>query len=1025
MWISGSQLYFNIVDSTQHMVYVAKSATNRTGSLTIPSSVTYGETTYSVVGIANSAFANCSTLTSVVLPASITSIGDSAFQRCVTLTSINIPPAVTEIGRLTFLRCFQLSSITIPNGVTRIGESAFSKCYALTNINIPDNVTFIGRGAFYDCTQLTTVTIGRGLTRICREAFDGCYNITTLNWNAENCELSQNSSDYRYSIYNYRNSLFGRVNGPSTINIGNNVKRIGKYLFRVFLNLTSITIPDSVVTIDEMAFDSCLNLSSIQFGSRLDTIGKQAFGNCHSLSSVTIPNNVTYLGTWAFALCTSLTSVTIGNGVTTIGMQAFENCSSLTSVTIGRGVTSISTHAFRGCSSLTSVAFNADSCTSAWSSSYGSIFDNCTNITNFSFGNNVKFIPAYLCHNLDGLTSVTIPNSVTAIGERAFGGSGLTSITIPAGVTSIGERAFEWCSSLTSVAFNADSCTSSYNAFASCYNITNFSFGDNVKVIPAYLCKELTGITTVTIGSAVTNIQSHAFYQCYHLSTVYLKPTTPPTLPETQSAFISNDPNRVFILTGCSYDAYAADPKWGTRYASRLRDPEIDFTLTVNSNNNSYGTASIEQLHGRDIRCDSTAVLVATPNSGYRFVRWQDNDTQNPRNITVTGDATYTAYFEAIQYTITVNSNNNSWGSVSGGGTYNSGATATLRATPANGYRFVRWQDNNTSNPRNITVTGNKTYTATFEAIPPTLYTITVGSNNSNWGTVSGSGTYNSGDTIILTATPASGYRFVRWQDNNTQNPRTVTVTANATYTAYFEANGAPSPNPVDTNTCIINTFPYSMDFNGNIACWSIIDNNQDGITWHVYQQVGYNNSLCIGVQYQANADDWLYSPYIVTPGSYTVSWKARAYSSDYPESYIVYISSADDATKIFQETISNTDFVNRQATFTVSAGDTVVVLFQYISDDMYYLLIDDIVISRNTTGINDVAHWDGIELTVLGTILSMQGTQGETVNITDVMGRPVYNGHSTGELRIELPSSGVYFVRVGERPARKVMAVR
>ena len=78
-----------------------------------------------------------------------------------------------------------------------------------------------------------------------------------------------------------------------------------------------------------------------------------------------------------------------------------------------------------------------------------------------------------------------------------------------------------------------------------------------------------------------------------------------------------------------------------------------------------------------------------------------------------------------------------------------------------------------------------------------------------------------------------------------------------------------------------------------------------------------------------------------------------------------------------------------------------------------------------STTGINDVAHWDGIELTVLGTILSMQGTQGETVNITDVMGRPVYNGHSTGELRIELPSSGVYFVRVGERPARKVMAVR
>ncbi len=157
-------------------------------------------------------------------------------------------------------------------------------------------------------------------------------------------------------------------------------------------------------------------------------------------------------------------------------------------------------------------------------------------------------------------------------------------------------------------------------------------------------------------------------------------------------------------------------------------------------------------------------------------------------NYILLDDIQITATAAPTQYTITVASNNNAWGTVSGGGTYNSGATATLTATPASGYRFVSWNDNNTQNPRTVTVTGNATYIATFEAIPPTQYTITVASNNNAWGTVSGGGTYNSGATATLTATPASGYRFVSWNDNNTQNPRTVTVTGNATYIATFEA---------------------------------------------------------------------------------------------------------------------------------------------------------------------------------------------------------------------------------------------
>ena len=144
------------------------------------------------------------------------------------------------------------------------------------------------------------------------------------------------------------------------------------------------------------------------------------------------------------------------------------------------------------------------------------------------------------------------------------------------------------------------------------------------------------------------------------------------------------------------------------------------------------------------------------------------------------------------QYTLTVVSNNDAWGTVSGGGTYNQGATVTIRATANSGYHFVQWNDGNTQNPRTVTVNANATYVATFEAnspIPPTQYTLTVLSNNDAYGTVSGGGTYNEGAVVTISAVANNGYHFVRWNDGSTQNPRTVTVTANATYVATFEAN--------------------------------------------------------------------------------------------------------------------------------------------------------------------------------------------------------------------------------------------
>ena len=117
-----------------------------------------------VTSIGDNAFRDCSSLTSIKIPAGVTSIGVSAFEECYGLTSIEIPAGVTSIGGSAFEYCSGLTSIEIPAGVTSIGESAFEYCSGLTSIEISAGVTSIGNRAFYNCSGLTSIEIPAGVT---------------------------------------------------------------------------------------------------------------------------------------------------------------------------------------------------------------------------------------------------------------------------------------------------------------------------------------------------------------------------------------------------------------------------------------------------------------------------------------------------------------------------------------------------------------------------------------------------------------------------------------------------------------------------------------------------------------------------------------------------------------------------------------------------------------------------------------------------------------------------------------------
>ena len=153
-------------------------------------------------------------------------------------------------------------------------------------------------------------------------------------------------------------------------------------------------------------------------------------------------------------------------------------------------------------------------------------------------------------------------------------------------------------------------------------------------------------------------------------------------------------------------------------------------------------------------------------------------------------------------YTITTGVNSVGAGTVSGGGTYPAGATVTLTATANTGYYFIGWDDGNADNPRQITVTQNATYIAHFASNPVLTFTLNVLCNDTQ-GTTVGSGTYTAGAIVNIAAVPNVGFEFDKWNDDNRENPRQVTVNSNLTFVAFFKNVG------VDENDgCLMAIYP-------------------------------------------------------------------------------------------------------------------------------------------------------------------------------------------------------------------------
>ena len=479
-------------------------------------------------------------------------------------------------------------------------------------------------------------------------------------------------------------------------------------------DITSSTAPYTVKVTYEQDLDSYWGPSAYEHLTTAD-IPKTVTFNYREYS-------VTSIGRAAFYGCTGLTSITIPNGVTNIGGSAFYGCTSLTSIIIPNSVTSIGEGVFRGCNSLTSVTWNAKAYSDfdnerntpfyyyvySGPNEYLN-FDIRSQITSFTFGDSVQHIPAYLCERMTNLTSVTIPNSVTSIGKEAFWECiGLTSVTIGNSVTNIGSYAFSRCRSLTSVTIGNSVTSIGKAAFSSCTGLTSVTIPNSVTSIGGDAFWGCKNVETIVFGSGVETIGESAFSGCQSIYEMTIYATKVPTIQENTFAGVGTGAT-LRVPAGCA-KKYKAHPYWGV---FNIEEIPSEYTITVTCDPKQG------QVTGGGTYTDgSKATLTATPNNGYVFTQWSDGNKDNPRKVTVTADAIYTAEFALQNYVVSATCAPQH-GQVTGGGTYPYGSKATLTATPNNGYEFKQWSDGSTANPYSFLVEKDMTIEALFEPTTP------------------------------------------------------------------------------------------------------------------------------------------------------------------------------------------------------------------------------------------------------------------------------------------------------------------
>lgn len=373
-------------------------------------------------------------------------------------------------------------------------------------------------------------------------------------------------------------------------------------------------------------------------------------------------------------------------------------------------------------------------------------FAACSRLSSVNIPNSVTSIGYHAFENCSGLTSLTIGNNVTSIGTAAFYGcSRLTAVIIPNSVKHMGNSVFFHCDSLISVTISKNVTSIGDYTFLGCSRLTSVIIPNSVTSIGEFAYYGCSSLTSITLPISVTSIGGSAFYGCSNLNIVKSKITSPFSISTNVFNGISSDATlQVPKGTKSKYQEFSG---WTTNFKNIIEEEGTStYTLSITASGN--GSASY----------NSTTVKNQT---------------------------------KAF--------------------TLNEGTSATVSFTPDSGYRIASVKLNNTDITSSVSnnkytisdIKANTTLAVTFEAIPPTTYTLSITAsgygnatyNNTSVRSKTQSFTVNEGTSATILFTPDSGYRIASVKVNNTDvtssvsnNKYTISnITANTTLVVTFE----------------------------------------------------------------------------------------------------------------------------------------------------------------------------------------------------------------------------------------------
>ncbi len=535
-----------------------------------------------IESIESELFQNCRNLSTVTFPSNsrVKFIGDSAFASCTKLSSISLPAKLEELGENAFEECSAFTECKLPASLTRIRQGAFSWCTSLRSMVVPENVYFIGFGAFKNCSRLESLSVPYvGETEMGNGYLGFIFGAESsgVSWNCVPVSLGKVTVTKATKVP--EKAFFGCPDIEQIL-LPAATDEIGAYAFAYCTSLKTAPFGENLVKIGERAFYCCEALTSFTLSNKITEIGQFAFAECESLEEVTLPfigrsrkssryfsdifggsdswdnrdipqslkkvtlTDETVIPNAAFRYCSMLREITLNEGISEIGEWTFDGCLNLTKINIPASMKQIGIGAFNNCYKLFEVGNFSALKIARGSSENGGIGYYALNVygpekapmkrteeSGYTFAKAEEnwYLVGYdekqeeldlpLGFYDDGayVSRYRIPSYLFM--ENYL----ITRAQIPSAVKEIGEYAFEGCASLLSVSFAEDSPLKEIGqyTFSNCLNLCVVELPAELESIESHAFFNCSSLESITLHKKLSSIGTDAFLSCLNLVEVY------------------------------------------------------------------------------------------------------------------------------------------------------------------------------------------------------------------------------------------------------------------------------------------------------------------------------------------------------------------------------------------------------------------------------------------------------------------------------------------------------------------------